>query len=62
MSCRRAPGAPSMAGFGLEMQKIWPMTVPKKKVAKHFFIYVQAMEILSMYILTLTHVTNPPYH
>jgi hypothetical protein len=69
MSYRGSPGAPSVfqiGGFGLEIQKKWPLEghnliVLKKKVTKHFFIYVPAMKILSTNIFAQTHVTNPPY-
>jgi hypothetical protein len=49
------------------MQTIWPLEVfdvivPKKDVPNIFPIYVQEMEILSMYIHALAHVTNSPYH
>jgi hypothetical protein len=47
------------------MQKIWPLevlnlTIPKKKSLNIFFIYVQAIEILSTNIFALPHVTNLP--
>jgi hypothetical protein len=38
------------------------ISLSKKKSPNVFSIYVQAMEILSTHILTLTRVTNPPYH
>jgi len=34
----------------------------KQKSPNIYSIYVQAMEILSAYILAFMHVINPPYH